>query len=512
MLHRFLRLTASLACLAGVTFLWSTAARADVCTPDPGFEWCREHVTGNTATVEKPKLQVDFDFNTANVRGFEVAHQQYIVRFSCNGTLYFNTTSSTCSATGCGGENLGTGVVQKVIDTAYTENAVLPESWCLIVEGSSWSAQGILDSNTGVDVVHCYDDTHCTACGEYCPISLGPTSTWSCTPRPDVCNGADDDCDPSTLDGEAESWWQVPCDGTDTDLCEEGVWDCQGGNQVCTDNTSDTLDTCGNGDDDCNPATLDGSDEPWFRTACDGADTDDCEEGLWQCTGGTQTCDDTTGDNVELCNSTDDNCNGVDNETWPELGMTCTVGVGACERTGTYICDTTSSTACSATPAGPTNEQCDGIDNNCDTFVDEGFPDTDMDGDADCVDDDDDDDGIPDTTDNCRVDANPNQDDNDMDGLGDVCDDDDDDDTVLDVDDNCPLTANTGQADQDGDMIGDVCDDDRDGDGVANDADNCVDVANADQADQDGDMIGDACDDDTDGDSVANDVDNCATV
>jgi putative metal-binding protein/thrombospondin type 3 repeat protein len=46
-------------------------------------------------------------------------------------------------------------------------------------------------------------------------------------------------------------------------------------------------------------------------------------------------------------------------------------------------------------------EVCDGIDNNCDAQIDEGFADTDSDGQADCVDLDDDNDGVSDGADNC---------------------------------------------------------------------------------------------------------------
>ncbi len=47
--------------------------------------------------------------------------------------------------------------------------------------------------------------------------------------------------------------------------------------------------------------------------------------------------------------------------------------------------------------AGSTPEVCDGIDNDLDSFIDEGFPDTDSDGAADCVDMDDDNDGMSDS-------------------------------------------------------------------------------------------------------------------
>ena len=53
-------------------------------------------------------------------------------------------------------------------------------------------------------------------------------------------------------------------------------------------------------------------------------------------------------------------------------------------------------------------------------------------------------DGVPDATDNCPNDANPNQEDADGDGVGDVC-------------DNCPTVPNPDQADSDGDGFGDAC-------------------------------------------------------
>ena len=125
-------------------------------------------------------------------------------------------------------------------------------------------------------------------------------------------------------------------------------------------------------------------------------------------------------------------------------------------------------------------EVCDGLDQNCNELVDEGFPDTDFDGNMDCVDDDDDDDLLPDWDDNCPLEENPDQEDADGDGEGDPCDPDDDDDTVDDVTDNCPLVPNTPQADGDQDGLGDACDP-------------CPDLADA-GVDTDGDGVGDACD------------------
>ncbi|MBI4581433.1 MAG: thrombospondin type 3 repeat-containing protein [Planctomycetes bacterium] len=53
-------------------------------------------------------------------------------------------------------------------------------------------------------------------------------------------------------------------------------------------------------------------------------------------------------------------------------------------------------------------------------------------------------DGVPNATDNCPENRNPDQADRDGDGVGDAC-------------DNCPSVANSAQADVNGDGIGDVC-------------------------------------------------------
>lgn len=67
-------------------------------------------------------------------------------------------------------------------------------------------------------------------------------------------------------------------------------------------------------------------------------------------------------------------------------------------------------------------EICDGVDNNLNGLIDEGYPDLDEDGIADCIDEDRDGDGIPNDEDNCPDHPNPDQFDPDMDGFGEVCD------------------------------------------------------------------------------------------
>ena len=88
--------------------------------------------------------------------------------------------------------------------------------------------------------------------------------------------------------------------------------------------------------------------------------------------------------------------------------------------TGERICGQDGLGECSA--AYPSDEVCDGLDNNCSGQVDESFSDTDTDGTADCIDPDDDGDEIDDESDNCPLVQNDDQLDVDLDGAGDACD------------------------------------------------------------------------------------------
>lgn len=131
-----------------------------------------------------------------------------------------------------------------------------------------------------------------------------------------------------------------------------------------------------------------------------------------------------------------------------------------------------------------TPEVCDGIDNDLNSGIDEGFTNTDGDSQADCVDADDDNDGQSDADEiACSSDplnANSKAPDSDADHSPDCVDADDDNDGVTDAMDNCPYTPNPDQRDADGDARGDVCD-------------NCAAAPNPGQQDADGDGLGDAC-------------------
>jgi hypothetical protein len=152
---------------------------------------------------------------------------------------------------------------------------------------------------------------------------------------------------------------------------------------------------------------------------------------------------------------------------------------------GNTTTSTTLNVVVQHTDPAPVSEVCDGVDNDLDGLVDEGFSDTDKDGIADCVDSDDDNDGILDVNDAFPLDSTETTD-TDGDGIGNNADSDDDNDGVSDADEIAagldPLDPTSKPevcdgVDNDGDGLVDEGFSDTDRDGIADCVDPYTDVA-----------------------------------
>ena len=106
-------------------------------------------------------------------------------------------------------------------------------------------------------------------------------------------------------------------------------------------------------------------------TMC-GNTTGECKQGTNACENGVLVCKDRVGTTDEVCNNRDDDCDNVIDEGLPK-GTPCGSGIGEC-RTGKMVCapDNSGGLVCQGAK-GPTDEVCDGLDNDCDGKVDEGL-------------------------------------------------------------------------------------------------------------------------------------------
>jgi hypothetical protein len=170
-------------------------------------------------------------------------------------------------------------------------------------------------------------------------------------------------------------------------------------------------------------------------TACSQANAHGICQGTRRCTPEGLTDCDAVVPQPETCDGQDNNCSGVVDD----------IGEVSCDITGTFgtcigalICEAGSPTCVGLTA---TAETCNGQDDDCNSVTDDGYPDLDGDGLANCVDPDDDNDGLVDEDDDCPLHPDPDQLDTDFDGDGDACDQDDDNDGSPDNLDCAPLLS-----------------------------------------------------------------------
>ena len=397
-----------------------------------------------------------------------------------------------------------------------------------------------------------------TCFGDYtCDGEMGWSECTALAPSPEDCNGVDDNCNGSTDEGFIDSDGDQVSDCVDEDDDQDGDPDhldcepldpaihnaadelCDGIDNNCNGEIDESdVDTDGDGEADCldadddddgvldpndncpvkaNPNQVD-TDEDTLGNACDNDDDNDgiidqldncpLEKNFTQLDydfdGAGDACDpDKDGDGemadsdcndldetinslvAEVCDGLDNNCNGKVDEGFPDLDLDSLANCIDKDDDGDGENDETDCEPLIYGIHHEAMELCDAIDNNCDGKIDEGFPDEDGDGEADCGDIDDDNDGDPDVTDCGPEDPLIHH------NAMELCD---------GIDNNCNGQIDESFDDSDGDALADCMDPDDDNDGIDDGDDNCPSVSNPNQQDTDGDGFGQPCDDDDDND------------
>ena len=248
----------------------------------------------------------------------------------------------------------------------------------------------------GVEVCNGLDDNCNGLIDESTPQN--PLNCEPCIALPEVCDGADNDCD-GQIDEVADLVDDdQPC-GSGVGQCEPGVTVCVDGELECQGATGPFDEVCDGIDNDCDNVT-DGMTQSCYVIGNNPHNPDpnsyqngECRRGVWSCTaapgsgmadwGNGQMASECKGQRVptqEVCNGLDDDCDSVVDDVVsggnavgdeccdPKVLAPALCGTGQCVK-GKYACAGNLFTCVDA--GVPTEEACDGVDNDCDGVVDD---------------------------------------------------------------------------------------------------------------------------------------------
>jgi len=197
-------------------------------------------------------------------------------------------------------------------------------------------------------------------------------------PTPEICDGLDNDCD--GLIDEGNPGGGTSCNSGLDGICAQGINQCVDAEIVCVSNATPQPEVCDGIDNNCNGNIDEGPDGAPLRRDCYGGPAGTEDVGV--CTGGVQTCGPggfgaCVGEvrpSTEVCNGLDNNCNGVPDSGNPGGGIDCSTGLPGVCAAGVTACVSGSVSCVGAIAPGTQPEICDGLDNNCNGVIDEGFP------------------------------------------------------------------------------------------------------------------------------------------
>ena len=280
----------------------------------------------------------------------------------CNGTA-----DDGIAATPCGSDvgecKLGSATCQNGVLSCQGGVGPQPE----LCDGKDNDCNGVADDNPTDAGLSCGSAVGACIPGKQQCVLGKLVCVGEVGPKVEVCDGIDNDCN-GTVDDNVAGAGAV-C-GNSVGECKEGVMGCQqlptGWALVCTGGVGPKPEICDGKDNDCN-GTIDDT-YPEQGQTC-GTNTGECQSGNWKCDAGQLICEGGVGPTVEVCDGKDNDCNGSIDDNVQGEGQPCGNNVGECTP-GTTKCFAGKIICNGGTLPG--EEICDGKDNNCDGKTDEG--------------------------------------------------------------------------------------------------------------------------------------------
>ena len=221
--------------------------------------------------------------------------------------------------------------------------------------GGTVQCQGSVVATTSTDT--CGVDANCNGVLENQPNKMIDTAN---------CGTCGNDC----MAGSVHANWSCMAGSCHFDGCQPGFYDLNSDQQceyAC--NFVQAQEICNGSDDNCNGVIDEGVIAPSPTSVCGVsplASTPECTTGVnvqcvsgaWQCTFPSGVCSPTCATATEVCDGLDNDCDGFVNENVPNYGQPCasddaapTPGDGACRTVGTRVCNGANAIECSAVKA-----------------------------------------------------------------------------------------------------------------------------------------------------------------
>ncbi len=198
-------------------------------------------------------------------------------------------------------------------------------------------------------------------------------------PAPEVCDNKDNNCN-GRIDENLNDLGKCTVKGQ-SGICSEGIKRCKGkGHIVCEPiNQPNPDEICDNQlDDDCDgkideypPCRCkNGTSQKCYSFSSNTRNVGNCKEGIQYCVNNTWgQCKGEVGPSQEVCDGQDNDCDGKTDE---DLTRPCGIDTGECKK-GVNRCVNGQWSQVCENAVTPQPEICDGRDNNCDGVIDENL-------------------------------------------------------------------------------------------------------------------------------------------